>query len=436
MIRNTTTNKFVGNNSNNNIVDTNYETLKNEFSKLSQNILTIYNSLNNNNKTMKDIYLNSNSFLNSLSNYYHSSNNNGYETEHPLGNYSNQILINVHKTFEEWEYNQSGHFQSLNDYCNQIEQTKSKIQRLDKEIANTDSQEYQTLKNQIFKDVQHLFDSRVNQFDIPLINIQFSFNSCLQSLNSNHNDSSFLLQQPINFNNPVQSLKPLNNNNNNSVTPLRAAPPVNNNNNNSNHLQQIPRPITSYIPPKQYVPSPQQHQQQYIPPQPYTPPQQQQQQPHQYTSPQPYSPQQYQEQVYVQSQQSPPPPEQPPSSGPRKGKSQLKQIERPAQVDLPDKSVIEPSIKRKPGDFLRDPNAPRFVPDSYQQKQHVSNKPSMEHHSMSLSESYKQRVVLSNDINEHGSQGVDNHSNTTAPPIRKLDNSIRAPPSRPTPLPK
>ncbi|KAK5584009.1 hypothetical protein RB653_005616 [Dictyostelium firmibasis] len=431
MIRNTAPTKF--GNSNNKIVDNNYETLKNEFLKLSQNILTIYNSLNYNNNTMKDIYLNSNSFLNNLSNYYHSS---GYETEHPLGNYSNQILMNVHKTFEEWEYNQSSHFQSLNDYCNQIEQIKSKIESLDSNTnIESSSQEYQALKNQIFKDVQHLFESRVNQFDIPLINIQFSFNNCLQSLNSNHNDSSFLLQQPINFNNPVQSLQPINTTTtNNNTAPHRPSPPLVNkyNNNNNNNLQQIPRP-TLYVPPKQYVPP---QQQQYTPPQPYSPPPPPPQQQPPYIPPHPYSPQQQQQQQQIYGQPTAPP-EQPPSSGPRKGKSQLKQLERPAQVELPDNSVIEQSIKRKPGDFLRDPNAPRFVPAS-QQQQHHSNKPSMEHHSISLSESYKQRAILSNDINEHGTS--ENHSNssgtTTKPPVRKLDNSIKAPPSRPAPMPK
>ncbi|EGC36405.1 hypothetical protein DICPUDRAFT_151095 [Dictyostelium purpureum] len=333
--------------------DENYETIKNEFYNLYNNVLNINDSLNYHNNTIRELYLNENSTLNLLNRYY------GYQNDHPIGTFSGSLLFSFKNTFDTWTRDQQTQYQTINRYITQLESVKGKIERL----GNTNPSDSLRLKNEIFKDVQQQFDNRVNQFDIPIINIQYSFNSLIQSLNSNLNESSASLQRPINFSSPVSHLRAGN-------------PPVVNNNLVRNPLPQISKPAPSrpvYTQPQVYSPT--------------TPPTTAYTQPQVYsptTTPPPQSYQQHyppQHNLQQQNVTTPPPPQEK-----KTVKSSLRTIERPPPVALPESTFIEPEIKRRPGDFLKDPNAPRFVPEKVEP---ISKKHEMSHHNMSLSEQYQ-----------------------------------------------
>ncbi|KAM9955660.1 hypothetical protein ACTFIW_002300 [Dictyostelium discoideum] len=176
--------------------DSNYDIVKKEFFNLSHYVISIYDSLNIYCTSLKELYLGSDSFINTTSKCL--------EPDHPLSKYSLGIKSEIENSFNDWSNNQQENFQKLVNYLNGLENARLKIENFD----NNGFKDFK-LKTEIFKDVNNLFDSKSENFDIPLINIQFSFNSLFQSINSIHNSSSFILQQQINFKSPVSSLQPV-----------------------------------------------------------------------------------------------------------------------------------------------------------------------------------------------------------------------------------
>ncbi|KAN0026913.1 hypothetical protein ACTFIU_009589 [Dictyostelium citrinum] len=221
--------------------DSNYDIVKKEFFNLSHYIISIYDSLNVYCTSLKELYLSSESFINTTSRCL--------EPDHPLSQYSLEIKNEIENSFTHWSNNQQENFQKLVNYLNDLENTKLKIDNFD----NSGYRDFK-LKTEIFKDVNNLFDSKSTNFDIPLIDIQFSFNSLFQCINSIHNNSSFILQQQINFKNPVSSLQPISPpQSQQTISKPRPTSVILQNQQNDNNLQTTPivpnRPI--YKPPIQ-----------------------------------------------------------------------------------------------------------------------------------------------------------------------------------------
>ncbi|EGC35344.1 hypothetical protein DICPUDRAFT_152350 [Dictyostelium purpureum] len=230
---------------NNILYDNNYDLIKNEFYKLSNNILNIYDSLNNYCDSIKLIYIGQNSYLNNSFSYY--------DSNHPISKYGNEILTQIDLVFNEWGLNQAANFQALVEFCNQLDAIRIKI-----ESYESGNKSDSNLKSEVFNDVIHQFDCRVNNFDIPLINIQFSLNSLITSISTIQNNSSSSLQNKINFINPVSHLSQINTNtqqlngkiNNSSNNNMNK--PINNSSNNiinssNNSLNKPPLPTASNI---------------------------------------------------------------------------------------------------------------------------------------------------------------------------------------------
>ncbi|EGC28976.1 hypothetical protein DICPUDRAFT_159503 [Dictyostelium purpureum] len=189
-----------GNNSNG--FDQNFDIIKGEHYNLSSVIYNVYDSLNSYCNSIKDIYLNSNSFMNNIQKYF--------GPEHPLSKYGFGVIEMANQGFSEWMDNQQTNFQMLGDYVQELDTVRSKIDRVDQlslQLNDTNIDEYMALKDELFKDVSNQIDNRINRFDIPLIQTQLSFSSLYQCLNTIHEtNGSEKLQQPIQeLENPIRT---------------------------------------------------------------------------------------------------------------------------------------------------------------------------------------------------------------------------------------
>ncbi|KAM9958835.1 hypothetical protein ACTFIW_012424 [Dictyostelium discoideum] len=208
-------------------LDKNYDILKKEFKQLSDSSTSIEISLKSYCSYIKELYLSPDSICNNLKRYY--------DLEHPLSQYSKDVLDLVQNGYTDWELNQAENFKVISSFCLDIKDCNNKIKVIDDLqsllLASADSNkknEYIDLKSKLFTNVKQCFDRKVSDLDIPLINIQLSFNSLFHLFDQILSNSSILLQNQIKYISPVSDLLPNNDfiNNNNSSNQQKPTSPT------------------------------------------------------------------------------------------------------------------------------------------------------------------------------------------------------------------